>query len=90
MDNAALFGEVLYALPFGKAIERKLLTDYRVVIRVPGQKSFGIGIRQIMAWISDKHRTSGTLRTDFVSGNMPANKRKIKLDERNLRSAFTT
>jgi predicted helicase len=26
MDNAALFGEVLYALPFGKAIERKLLT----------------------------------------------------------------
>ncbi|MDO8810948.1 MAG: DEAD/DEAH box helicase family protein, partial [Gallionella sp.] len=32
MDNAALFGEVLYALPFGKAIERKLLTDYRVVI----------------------------------------------------------
>ncbi|MHB9100647.1 MAG: hypothetical protein ACYC2E_03950 [Sulfuricella sp.] len=32
MDNAALFGEVLYALPFGEAIARKLLTDYRVVI----------------------------------------------------------
>jgi predicted helicase len=44
MDNAALFGEVLYALPFGKAIVAKLLTDYRVVIRVPGQKFFGIGV----------------------------------------------
>ncbi|MBI3481105.1 MAG: Helicase associated domain protein [Nitrosomonadales bacterium] len=157
MDNAALFGEVLYALPFGKAIERKLLTDYRVVIigvddptiaqwianrelvsisplpppgegwdegafhnqegqpaptretdseslaaqigllkaikdydlkriisfhsRVNRAEAFTTDIRQIMAWISDEHRPSGTLRTDFVSGNMSANKRKIKLDQ---------
>ena len=135
MDNAALFGEVLYALPFGKAIESKLLTDYRVVIigvddpaiaqwianrelvttgtgietdseslaaqigllkaikdydlkriisfhsRVNRAEAFTTNIRQIMAWISDEHRPSGTLRTDFVSGNMPANKRKIKLDQ---------
>jgi superfamily II DNA or RNA helicase len=135
MDNAALFGEVLYALPFGKAIARKLLTDYRVVIigvddptiaqwitnrelvstgtgietdseslaaqigllkaikdydlkriisfhsRVNRAEAFTTDIRQIMAWISDEHRPSGTLRTDFVSGNMPANKRKIKLDQ---------
>jgi len=135
MDNAALFGEVLYALPFGKAIERKLLTDYRVVIigvddpaiaqwiargelvstgtgietdseslaaqigllkaikdydlkriisfhnRVNRAEMFTTDIRQIMAWISDEHRPSGSLRTDFVSGNMPANKRKIKLDQ---------
>lgn len=135
MDNAALFGEVLYALPFGKAIEAKLLTDYRVVIigvddptiaqwiakrelvttgtgidtdseslaaqigllkaikdydlkriisfhsRVNRAEAFTTDIRQIMEWISDEHRPSGTLRTDFVSGNMPANKRKIKLDQ---------
>jgi len=135
MDNGALFGEVLYALPFGKAIERKLLTDYRVVIigvddptiaqwianrelvttgtgietdseslaaqigllkaikdydlkriisfhsRVNRAEAFTTEIRQTMAWISDEHRPSGTLRTDFVSGNMPANKRKIKLDQ---------
>ena len=135
MDNAALFGEVLYALPFGEAIARKLLTDYRVVIigvddptiaqwianrelvttgtgietdsqslaaqigllkaikdydlkriisfhsRVNRAEAFTADIRQIMAWISDEHRPSGTLRTDFVSGNMPANKRKIKLDQ---------
>ncbi len=135
MDNAALLGEVLYALPFGKAIERKLLTDYRVVIigvddptiaqwiakrelittgtgietdseslaaqigllkaikdydlkriisfhsRVKRAEAFTTDIQNTMQWISDEHRPSGTLRTDFVSGNMPANKRKIKLDQ---------
>jgi superfamily II DNA or RNA helicase len=157
MDNAALFGEVLYALPFGKAIERKLLTDYRVVIigvddptiaqwitkrelvslspprplgegwgegafhnqkgqpsparetdseslaaqigllkaikdydlkriisfhsRVKRAEDFTTDMQNTMQWISDEHRPSGTLRTDFVSGNMPANKRKIKLDQ---------
>jgi superfamily II DNA or RNA helicase len=135
MDNAALFGEVLYALPFGKAIEAKLLTDYRVVIigvddptiaqwianrervttgtgietdseslaaqigllkaikdydlkriisfhsRVNRAEAFTTDIQNTMAWISDEHRPSGTLRTDFVSGNMPTNKRKIKLDQ---------
>lgn len=135
MDNTALFGEVLYALPFGKAIEKKLLTDYRVVIigvddptiaqwiasrelvstgtgietdseslaaqigllkaikdydlkriisfhsRVNRAEAFTTDIRQIMAWISEEHRPKGTLRTDFVSGNMPANKRKVKLDQ---------
>ncbi len=157
MDNAALFGEVLYALPFGKAIERKLLTDYRVVIigvddptiaqwianrelvslslprplgegggegafhnqkgqpsspretdseslaaqigllkaikdydlkriisfhsRVKRAEDFTTDMQNTMLWISDEHRPSGTLRTDFVSGNMSANKRKIKLDQ---------
>ena len=60
MDNAALFGEVLYALPFGKAIARKLLTDYRVVIRVPGQKFFGIGVDDptIVQWIAKRELVS--------------------------------
>lgn len=134
MDDATMFGEVLYALPFGKAIEAKLLTDYRVVIigvddptiaewianremvstgtgietdsealaaqigllkaikdydlkriisfhsRVNRAEAFTTDMQNTMAWISDEHRPSGTLRTDFVSGNMPANKRKIKLD----------
>jgi len=141
MDNAALFGEVLYALPFGKAIERKLLTDYRVVIigvddptiaqwianrelvstgtgietdseslaaqigllkaikdydlkriisfhsRVNRAEAFTTDMQNTMQWISDEHRPSGTLRTDFVSGNMSANKRKIKLDQLKALSA---
>jgi superfamily II DNA or RNA helicase len=141
MDNAALFGEVLYALPFGKAIERKLLTDYRVVIigvddptiaqwiarrelvstgtgietdseslaaqigllkaikdydlrrvisfhsRVNRAETFASDVRDVMAWISAEHRPSGSLRTAFVSGNMPASKRKVKLDQLKALSA---
>jgi superfamily II DNA or RNA helicase len=135
MDNVTLFGEVLFALPFGKAIECKLLTDYRVVIigvddptiaqwiarrelvstgtgietdseslaaqigllkaikdydlrriisfhsRVNRAEAFASDVREVMAWISDEHRPSGGLHTDFVSGNMPARKRKLKLDQ---------
>jgi len=160
MDDAEKFGEVLYALPFGKAIERKLLTDYRVVIigvddptiaqwiakrelvslspprpmgegggegafreqpsptretdseslaaqigllkaikdydlkriisfhsRVKRAEDFTTDIQNTLQWISDEHRPSGALRTDFVSGNMPANKRKIKLDQLKALSA---
>jgi hypothetical protein len=141
MDDAEKFGEVLYALPFGKAIERKLLTDYRVVIigvddptiaqwiakrelvatdtgietdseslaaqigllkaikdydlkriisfhsRVKRAEDFTTDMQNTLQWISDEHRPSGTLRTDFVSGNMPANKRKIKLDQLKALSA---
>jgi superfamily II DNA or RNA helicase len=141
MDDAEKFGEVLYALPFGKAIARKLLTDYRVVIigvddptiaqwiarrelvstgtgietdseslaaqigllkaikdydlkriisfhsRVKRAEDFTTDMQNTMQWINDEHRPSGTLRTDFVSGNMPANKRKIKLDQLKALSA---
>ena len=134
MDDNALFGAVLYALQFGKAIERKLLTDYRVVIigvddatiaqwidqrklvstgtgvetdseslaaqigllkamkdydlkrvisfhsRVSRAENFITDLRKVSDWISDEHRPSGELHADFVSGNMPAGKRKVKLD----------
>jgi superfamily II DNA or RNA helicase len=135
MDDEAVFGKVLYSLPFGEAIRRNLLTDYRIVIigvdnlmiaewiknreliktdtgiendaesiaaqigllkaikdydlkrvisfhsRVNRAEAFTIDIQNVMAWISDEHRPSGFLRTDFVSGNMPTNKRKVKLDQ---------
>ena len=62
MDNAALFGEVLYALPFGKAIEAKLLTDYRVVI-------IGVDDPTIAQWIANRELvTTGTgIETDSES-----------------------
>jgi len=135
MDDVALFGETLYALPFGKAIEKKLLTDYRVVIigvddptiaqwianrelvttdtgietdsealaaqigllkaikdydlkrvisfhsRIARAEAFATDIQNVMEWIGDEHRPSGSLSADFVSGAMPANKRKVKLDQ---------
>jgi superfamily II DNA or RNA helicase len=135
MDDANMFGKVLYALPFGQAIERKLLTDYRVVIigvdkpsikqlianrdlvrtgtgietdteslatqigllkaikdcnlkrvisfhnRVKRAEAFTTEVQQVMAWLGDENRPTGSLHTDFVSGDMPASKRKAKLDQ---------
>ncbi len=135
MDDEHVFGKVLYSLPFGEAIRKNLLTDYRIVIigvdnpmiaewiknreliktdsgiendaeaiaaqigllkaikdydlkrvisfhsRVNRAEAFTTDTPQTMAWISDEHRPSGTLRTGFVSGNLSAYKRKVKLDQ---------
>lgn len=141
MDDSTIFGAVLYALPFGKAIERKLLTDYRVVIivvddatiaqwidqrklvststgletdseslaaqigllkamkdydlkrvisfhsRVSRAEGFITELQKVSDWISDDHRPSGELHADFVSGNMAAGKRRLKLERlKQLRS----
>ena len=133
MDDAAVFGKVLFTLSFGEAIKRGLLTDYRVVIigvdsptiaqwiqnrellktdsgiendaeslaaqigllkafkdydlqrvisfhsRVNRAESFTQDIQQVVGWIDAEHRPSGTLKTDFVSGAMPTDKRRRKL-----------
>jgi superfamily II DNA or RNA helicase len=56
MDDAETFGGVMYALPFGEAIKRNLLTDYRVVI-------IGVDDPMIAAWIADRELV--TTRTDI-------------------------
>jgi superfamily II DNA or RNA helicase len=135
MDDEAVFGKVLYSLPFGEAIRQNLLTDYRIVIigvdspmiaewiknreiikadsgiendaeslaaqigllkaikdydlkrvisfhsRVIRAESFTQDIQQVVEWIGDEHRPSGVLKTDFVSGAMPTDKRRRKLDQ---------
>ncbi len=53
MDDETVFGKVLYSLPFGKAIKRGLLTDYRVVI-------IGVDNPTIAEWIQNRE----LLRTD--------------------------
>ncbi|WP_262964355.1 DEAD/DEAH box helicase [Methylobacter psychrophilus] len=134
MDDEAVFGKVQYSLPFGEAIRKNLLTDYRIVIigvdspmiaewiknreliktdtgiendaesmaaqiglikaikdydlkrvisfhnRVSRAESFKDDMHQVLDWISEEHRPSGELWTDFVSGAMPTDKRRQKLD----------
>jgi predicted helicase len=134
MDDEAVFGKVQYSLPFGKAIRKNLLTDYRIVIigvdspmiaewiknrefiktdtgiendaesmaaqiglikaikdydlkrvisfhsRVSRAESFKDDMHQVLDWISEEHRPSGELWTDFVSGAMPTDRRRQKLD----------
>lgn len=135
MDDPAVFGHVAYALPFGEAIRRELLTDYRVVIigvdnptiaawidnrellqtasgietdaeslaaqigllkaykdydlrrvisfhsRVCRAEQFAQDLMQVAGWVGDEHRAPGTLKTDFVSGAMPTDRRRIKLSQ---------
>ena len=133
MDDEAVFGKQLFALNFGEAIKRGLLTDYRVVIigvddptisawienrellkadsdiemdaeslaaqvgllkaikdydlhrlisfhsRVNRAEDFSQDIHKVLGWIDEKHKPSGELKSDFVSGEMPTDKRRRKL-----------
>lgn len=135
MDDEAIFGKVLYSLPFGEAIKRELLTDYRLVIvgvddpmiaawienrelvgtetgiesdaeslaaqiglikaikdydlkrvisfhsRVSRAETFSKEIHDVCKWIDTSHRPSGELWSDYVSGEMPTDKRRVKLDQ---------
>ena len=47
MDDESVFGKVFYSLPFGKAIDRELLTDYQVVI-------IGVNKPMIYSWIKKR------------------------------------
>jgi superfamily II DNA or RNA helicase len=134
MDDESVFGKVLHSLPFGAAISKGLLTDYRVVIigvddptikdwiergelvetstgttadaatlasqigllkavkdydlkriisfhsRVKRAESFKDEIQSTMQWVRDEHRPSGQLWSDYVSGAMPTDRRRQKLD----------
>ena len=133
MDDETVFGKELFALNFGEAIKRGLLTDYRVVIigvddptisawienrellkadsdiemdaeslaaqvgllkaikdydlhrlisfhsRVSRAEDFSQDIHKVLSWIDEKYKPSGELKSDFVSGEMPTDKRRRKL-----------
>lgn len=65
---------------------RKAIKDYdlkRVISfhsRVSRAESFKDDVHQVLGWISEEHRSSGEVWTDFVSGAMPTDRRRQKLD----------
>ncbi|WP_340121941.1 DEAD/DEAH box helicase [Methylobacter svalbardensis] len=62
MDDEAVFGKVLYSLPFGKAIRQNLLTDYRIVI-------IGVDSPMIAEWIKNREfiKTDSGIENDAES-----------------------
>ena len=62
MDDEAVFGKVLYSLPFGKAIQQNLLTDYRIVI-------IGVDSPMIAEWIKNREfiKTDTGIESDAES-----------------------
>ena len=61
MDNPALYGEEIYRIGFGEAVERDLLTDYRVLILTLNERNMPPAILQMVA---DK---SAEINTDDAS-----------------------
>jgi len=135
MDDEAVFGKPLYTLSFGEAIERNLLTDYRVVIvgvddamlaswienreivrtetgiqtdakslaatvgllkaikdydlrrlisfhgRVKSAEAFAKEIHRVQNWLPEEARLTAKLNSDYVSGEMPTDRRRHKLSQ---------
>ena len=57
--------------------------DLRRVIsfhsRVKRAERFSKNLIDVIGWVGDEHKPSGTMKTDFVSGEMASDKRRIKL-----------
>ncbi|CAM3665564.1 DEAD/DEAH box helicase [Polynucleobacter antarcticus] len=49
--------------------------------RVKRAEEFSQDIHKVIEWMDEKHRPSGELKTDFVSGEMPTDKRRRKLGQ---------
>jgi len=135
MDDEKVFGKEFHRLSFGEAIDRKLLTDYQLVIigvdepmianwiehreqlkttsdevidakslaaeiglikaikdynltrvisfhsRVKSAEDFSKELPQVLDLIEPKHKPKGKLATGFVSGIMPTNYRRQKLEQ---------
>ena len=135
MDDEKIFGKEFHRLSFGEAIDRKLLTDYQLVIigvdepmianciqhreqlktssdevidakslaaeiglikaikdynltrvisfhsRVKSAEDFSKELPQVLDLIDDEHKPKGKLATGFVSGTMPTNYRRQKLEQ---------
>jgi superfamily II DNA or RNA helicase len=135
MDDEKVFGKEFHRLSFGEAIDRKLLTDYQLVIigvdepmiaewikhreqlkttsdevidakslaaeiglikaikdynltrvisfhsRVKSAEDFSKELPQVLDLIDAKHKPKGKLATGFVSGVMPTNYRRQKLEQ---------
>jgi hypothetical protein len=49
--------------------------------RVSRAEDFSQDIHKVLGWIDEKHKPSGELKSDFVSGEMPTDKRRRKLSQ---------
>jgi helicase domain protein len=48
MDDASMYGDEIYRIGFGEAVDRKLLTDYKVLILAVGDKDITPTLRNVL------------------------------------------
>lgn len=78
MDDKSFYGEEMYRIGFGEAVERGLLTDYKVLILAVGDKDIPPALRKAMT------DDDGSIRSDDASkfvGCVNALSKKVLGDE---------
>ncbi len=78
MDDKSFYGEEMYRIGFGEAVERGLLTDYKVLILAVGDKDVTPALRKAMT------NDDGSIRSDDASkfvGCVNALSKKVLGDE---------
>lgn len=58
MDDRSMYGDEIYRIGFGKAVDKKLLTDYKVLILAVGEKDITPALRNALT------NEDGTIETD--------------------------
>ena len=78
MDDKSFYGDEMYRIGFGEAVERGLLTDYKVLILAVGDKDITPALRKAMT------NDDGSIRSDDASkfvGCVNALSKKVLGDE---------
>lgn len=58
MDDKSMYGDEIYRIGFGEAVDKKLLTDYKVLILAVGDKDITPALRNVLT------NEDGTIETD--------------------------
>nr|WP_288893790.1 type ISP restriction/modification enzyme [uncultured Alistipes sp.] len=58
MDDKSMYGDEIYRIGFGEAVDKKLLTDYKVLILAVGDKDITPALRNVLT------SEDGTIETD--------------------------
>lgn len=61
MDDVSMYGDEIYRIGFGEAVEKNLLTDYKVLILAVGDKDITPALRDVIT------NEDGTISTDDAS-----------------------
>lgn len=84
MDDVSLYGDEIYRIGFGEAVEKQLLTDYKVLILVVGDKDITPALRNVIT------NEDGTITVDDASkfvGCINALSKRVLGDEGLIKAA---
>lgn len=84
MDDISMYGEEIYRIGFGEAVEKQLLTDYKVLILAVGDKDITPALRDVIT------NEDGTITTNDASkfvGCINALSKRILGDEGLIKAA---